>query len=72
MITRRAALGGTGLLACPGWGAQPVPPPKRIAAVVTEYRLNSHADVIVGKYLEGYRQDGRPPGPRIPTCSSTS
>jgi hypothetical protein len=29
-----------------------------IAAVVTEYRNNSHADVIVGKVLEGYRQDG--------------
>src|SRR5260370_35050591 len=38
--------------------------PKRIAAIVTEYRPNSHADVIVGKYLEGYRQDGRPPQPR--------
>jgi hypothetical protein len=38
--------------------------PKRIAAIVTEYRENSHADVIVGKYLEGYRQDGRPPKPR--------
>src|SRR3954468_396241 len=38
--------------------------PKRIAAVVTEYRPNSHADVIVGKYLDGYRQDGRPPKPR--------
>jgi hypothetical protein len=38
--------------------------PKRIAAIVTEYRPNSHADVIVGKYLEGYRQDGRPPKPR--------
>lgn len=37
--------------------------PKRIAAIVTEYRPNSHADVIVGKYLEGYRQDGRPPKP---------
>lgn len=32
--------------------AAPVP---RIAAVVTEYRPNSHADVIVGKYLEGCR-----------------
>jgi hypothetical protein len=39
-------------------------PPKRIAAIVTEYRPNSHADVIVGKFLEGYRQDGRPPKPR--------
>ena len=38
--------------------------PKRIAAIVTEYRPNSHADVIVGKYLEGYHQDGRPPKPR--------
>src|SRR6266567_7740236 len=39
-------------------------PPKRIAAIVTEYRPNSHADVVVGKYLEGYRQNGQPPGPR--------
>jgi hypothetical protein len=39
-------------------------PPKRIAAIVTEYRENSHADVIVGKYLEGYRQNRRPPKPR--------
>src|SRR5262249_54414407 len=38
--------------------------PKRIAAVVTEYRPPSHADVIVGKYLEGYHQDDRPPKPR--------
>src|ERR1051326_506638 len=39
-------------------------PPKRIAAVVTEYRHNSHADVIVGKYLEGFLQNGQRPGPR--------
>ena len=32
--------------------------PKQIAAVVTEYRLHSHADVIVGKILEGYNYDG--------------
>src|SRR2546423_7843886 len=38
--------------------------PRRIAAIVTEYRPDSHADVIVGKYLEGYRQNGRPPKPR--------
>src|SRR6476620_7882155 len=38
--------------------------PKRIAAIVTEYRLGSHADVIVGKYLEGFNQDDQPPYPR--------
>src|SRR5436309_956596 len=29
-----------------------------VAAIVTEYRRNSHADVIVGKILEGFHQDG--------------
>jgi hypothetical protein len=33
--------------------------PKKIAAIVTEYRRNSHADVIVGKMLEGYLYDGK-------------
>src|SRR5437763_15052102 len=32
--------------------------PKKVAAVVTEYRRHSHADVIVGKVLEGYNYDG--------------
>src|SRR5947199_7999609 len=39
-------------------------PPKRIAAIVTEYWLGSHADVVIGKYLEGYNQDDKPPYPR--------
>jgi hypothetical protein len=32
--------------------------PKKVAAVITEYRRHSHADVIVGKILEGYNYDG--------------
>jgi hypothetical protein len=35
------------------------PVPKRVAAIVTEYRRHSHADVIVGKILEGFLYDGR-------------
>ena len=39
-------------------------PPKRLAAILTEYWLGSHADVVIGKYLEGYNQDDKPPYPR--------
>lgn len=38
--------------------------PKRIAAVLTEYWLGSHSDVVIGKYLEGYNQDDAPPYPK--------
>lgn len=41
---------------------------KRIAAIVTHYRPNSHADVILGKILEGYHQDGGP-GPELELAS---
>ena len=33
--------------------------PKKIAAIVTEYRHWSHADVLVGKIIEGYNYDGK-------------
>ncbi len=36
-----------------------MPERKKVAAVVTEYRRWSHADVIVGKLLEGYLHDGK-------------
>jgi hypothetical protein len=35
-----------------------------VAAIVTEYRRNSHADVIVGKIFDGYNQAGGP-GPAL-------
>jgi hypothetical protein len=41
---------------------------KKVAAVVTEYRKWSHADVIVGKMLEGYNQDGKA-GPDLEVVS---
>ena len=41
---------------------------KSVAAIVTIYRKNSHADVIVGKILEGWRQDGGP-GPALEVAS---
>jgi hypothetical protein len=31
---------------------------KQVAAIITEYRLHSHADVIIGKILEGFNHDG--------------
>jgi len=39
-----------------------------VAGVVTVYRRNSHADVILGKILEGYQQDGGP-GPKLKLVS---
>lgn len=39
-----------------------------VAAVVTSYSRNTHADVIIGKILEGYRQDGGP-GPNLKLVS---
>jgi hypothetical protein len=42
--------------------------PKTVAAIITEYRTNSHADVIIGKILEGFDQEGGP-GPDLKVVS---
>ena len=70
-LNRRQALqslaGTAALTALPAAGAadrKKLP----VAGVVTEYRTNSHADVICGKILEGFQQDGGP-GPDLELVS---
>ncbi|MEZ4705841.1 MAG: hypothetical protein R3A44_01465 [Caldilineaceae bacterium] len=43
--------------------------PPRIAAIITEYRPNSHADVIVTKMLRGYPTDDGLLPPRVQVAS---
>ena len=40
------------------WADEAPPAKLPVAGIVTEYRENSHADVILGKILEGFAQDG--------------
>lgn len=63
MLNRRALLSGAAGLPLMAAG----PPRKNIAAVLTVYTRNSHADVIAGRLLEGYEYNGerRTPGVRI-------
>lgn len=62
-MNRRTFLTSSSAAAFAGCGSAAAAP-KRIAAIITEYWLGSHADVVVGKYLEGYNQDDKAPYPR--------
>tara|TARA_B100000029_G_scaffold506047_1_gene588035 strand:+ start:1858 stop:3084 length:1227 start_codon:yes stop_codon:yes gene_type:complete len=44
-------------------------PPKRIAAIVTEYRHNAHADVIVGRLVESHNLNGKGEYPNLKLVS---
>lgn len=66
------ALGVAGVTAAAhplaAFGQKPAVKPRPVAAVVTEYRLISHADVILTKILEGWQHDGGP-GPALKLVS---
>ncbi|WP_201750197.1 hypothetical protein [Tautonia marina] len=73
-VTRRSALRTLGTSAgvaigsalCPGSAmARPVgPEPKPVAGVVTRYNNGLHADVLLSRILQGWRNDGGP-GPAL-------
>ena len=55
-------LGAAGLMSAypfPAFAQKTTTKPLLVAAVVTEYRILSHADVILTKILEGWHHDGK-------------
>src|SRR5256886_6378603 len=75
-ITRRDFLAGLGTALTAGAfevelseAEAAKPAPRKVAAVVTVYTHNSHADLIVGRLLEGYHLDGQAPRPNLKLVS---
>lgn len=71
-VTRRDWLGTAAAWAGSSWltateGAPPTKP-KSVAAVITAYERGLHADVLIGKILEGWEQNGGP-GPALRLAS---
>jgi len=71
--TRRQFLGQLGALSVANTAAAQAQDrqaePKRVAAVVTHYTHNSHADVIVSRLLQGYNLDFQAPRPNLKLVS---
>ncbi|HUE74192.1 MAG TPA: hypothetical protein VMP01_25150, partial [Pirellulaceae bacterium] len=73
-ITRRewiagaAAVAAAGTLPCAAHAIEQRPRPKSVAGVITAYEKGLHADVLLGKILEGWQQDGGP-GPALKLAS---
>ena len=65
MISRRNLLKAASTVA---WPAR-ADAKKRVATIVTEYRLNSHADVIAGRLIEGYEYEGKRHEPAVQVVS---
>ena len=66
LSTRRSAiLGGAGALLASGSDV----PRKRVAAIITEYRPRSHADVICARIFDGYTPNGVRVEPRTQIVS---
>ena len=63
MLSRRV------FLQCLGATVLPRPQAKNVAAVVTVYTHNSHADVIVSRILEGFNLDNTDPHPALKLVS---
>jgi hypothetical protein len=68
-VIRRHTFPLLGWLCLAALGTSAEPPPKRVAAVVSVYHHNSHADVIVSRLLQSYTLDGKGERPRLKLSS---